>query len=234
MKLIQFKPKSIASKALQPLPFNRVVKDTSNLELNMSQGWEGAINIIETDLISGVKEQFIADGHHRVEVAKRLNITFYGMVSPRKFKSITEIVDYVASLNNTQKAWSTLDYVKAYCYLRNSEYLRLAQLTNSSLYSVDTIAKISYGATPSTTVREQIITGKYICNYPSHTEYIINLSQELTKTRKPNSREILAISYLSLQDSWKERKFLRLWKLRAKDLPTMEANDTLQNLKSWL
>jgi len=70
------------------------------------------IIIIETDCISGKKENHVGDGQHLFNACLRVGVNIPYVVVQVDTKE--ELVQVMAMLNATSKTWSMLDYVRAF------------------------------------------------------------------------------------------------------------------------
>ena len=70
------------------------------------------IIIIETDCISGKKENHIGDGQHLFNACLRVGVNIPYVIVQVDTKE--ELVQVMAMLNATSKTWSMLDYVRAF------------------------------------------------------------------------------------------------------------------------
>lgn len=233
MKLITFNGEK-DSKKLKTLPFNRdfgVVK--SLIESMKLNGFTVPLNLIKTDLITGKTEIYIADGQHRAMTAQFLDIPYYGILVEKTFSTVEEIVKYVATLNSTQREWQPKDYIDAYAYLGKDEYKRLLWIKEKSSYSLTCVASMLYGVRSRGTIKERIQSGDFKCNYTKHTEYVLKLAGLLSKTKRPNQREILSICYISATKVFNEKNFIKMYEMHINNTPDMELNDTLDLFTQW-
>jgi len=214
MKLLKFNGKK-GYKKLNHLPFNRDFTVRTSLEEKMIlYGYEVPIILIKTDLITGVEELFIADGQFRAVTAAHLNILFYGILKDRTFKTIGEIVNYVASLNSTQEKWTNRVYVKAFTYLGLPEYIKLNRYVQESPFTLSAVACMLHGIRSKGATPSSLRDGTFACNLEEEFKYT---NEVATKARKATKRRItgrmgLGLHYVASDDftdlflSWMRKK----------------------------
>lgn len=235
MKLLTFKNQEEYNK-LKHLPFNREFRYRDDLASKMNTyGFQGAILLIETDLISGKKELFVADGQHRALTANRLGIPFYGTLNTEiEFKSISDIVLFVASLNSTQKKWSADDYIRAYCYLNFKEYKTLVKIKQGCPFSSTTVASMLLGFRSKGFGVRHLEEGTFVCNLLEETKYTLSLAAKLSKYGTLTSRMALALHYVASLKTFDEEKFTKKYKENYKIIRELKLDDYSDIFSSWL
>lgn len=220
---------------LNHLPFNRKFKVRPDLTASMNErGFITPINIIETDIITGKKELFIADGQNRAITAAFLDITFYGVIVENEFKTINDIVEYVASLNSAQKPWNTLNYAESFAYLGYKDYVTLIKMTQSTPYTIDTIGTMLYGYRKHGSVRNKIMHGDFIINQLDLTSKTLDLAARLSKYEPLLSRMVLALHYVSSLSTFNEAKFIKEYSIKGKSVKQLDLSDYTDIFTSWL
>jgi hypothetical protein len=234
MKLITFNGASDYNK-LNHLPFNRNFSVRQDLIDKMNTyGFTCPIFLIETDLIDGKKKKWLVDGQHRAVTAAFLNIPFYALVVDLKFKSISEIVHYVASLNSAQKPWSAINYVESYNFLNYPEYNILLTIKNSCPYSIETIASVLAGYRRSGYNLSSLKNGTFVANHVKETKYTLTLAAKLGKYQKLTSRMLLALNYVASLKTFDEERFTLQYKTNAKVIKELKLDDYSDIFSSWL
>lgn len=234
MKLITFNGASDYNK-LNHLPFNRSFSVRQDLMDKMNTyGFTCPIFLIETTLIDGKKKKWVVDGQHRAVTAAFLNIPFYAIVVDLQFKSISEIVHYVASLNSAQKPWSAINYVESYNFLNYPEYNTLLTIKNSSPYSVETIASLLGGHRTTGNNLKHLKNGTFVANHIKETKYTLELAAKLGKYQKLTSRMVLALNYVASLKTFDEEKFTLQYKTNAKAIKELKLDDYSDIFSSWL
>ena len=220
---------------LSHLPFNRKFKVRPDLTASMNErGFITPINIIETSIITGKKEMFIADGQNRAITAAFLDIPFYGVIVDNVFSTVTEIVEYVASLNSAQKPWNTLNYAESFAYLGNKEYISLIKITQSTPYTIETIASMLYGYRKSGSVKNKMMRGDFIINQLNLTNKTLELAAILSKYEPLLSRMVLALHYVSSLSTFDETKFIKEYSTKGKSIKQLDLSDYTDIFTSWL
>ena len=162
MKVIKFNGKQDYSK-LNHLPFNRRFTVRTDLVQSMNDfGFIDPIKLIETDIITGRKELFVADGQHRAITAAFLDIEFYGVVIDVVFTTKEALVEFVSNLNSTHKVWTISNYVDSYAYLQKEPYKTLLSYKGKNPYSLHTLATMLYGYRSKNSVTKKIEDGTFV------------------------------------------------------------------------
>jgi hypothetical protein len=86
------------------------------------------IIIIRTKAFKGTYELYIGDGQHSAEACNRLGIPFDIKVIELFEDTKLEVTQYIATLNNSNKAWSTTNYLNAYCDNGIPEYIKAVKV----------------------------------------------------------------------------------------------------------
>lgn len=86
------------------------------------------ITLIRTKAFTGSYELYIADGQHSLVACKRLGIPFNIIVIELDEDTKMGVTKYVAVLNNSSKAWSTTNYLNAYCDNGVPEYIKAVKV----------------------------------------------------------------------------------------------------------
>lgn len=87
--------------------------------------------IVETSVYSGSKELYILDGQHLVKVLINEGIKSIPCFLVRH-NNRSNIVDLMATLNNTSRKWKAIDYINHYAANGNPDYQKL--LDDINLY----------------------------------------------------------------------------------------------------
>lgn len=233
MKLLTFNGNKDYNK-LNHLPFNRNFKVRNDLTVKMNlYGFTSPINIIETSLINGKKQRYIADGQNRAITAAFLDIPFYGVLVEKEFKTITEIVEYVASLNSAHKPWVTINYVESFAYLGYEDYKKLLEITQKTPYSVDTIASLLQGYRSKGYNSDKIKQGEFKIKQLQETQNTLELSSKLSKIERLTSRMLLALHYISSLNTFNREVFIKNYTLNAKKVKELKLDDYTTIFQSW-
>ena len=246
MKKVSFTPEAFVCirnrsdyDSLNLLPFNRKACFRQDLADKINEfGFQGTIVLIYTSLFSvdGRKRLYIADGQHRAATAIELGVEFYGKVVDHDFKSVEEIVKFVASLNSTQKEWTPLNYIETYLYLNYPDYRTLVDVKNSCPFTYTSIAMMLHGFRSKGTVAKHIENGTFKCNALEETKYTLKLANKLTKLTKTSisSRMILGIFGVASQKNFDETKFTNAYVAKIKEVKELKLDDYSDIFASWL
>lgn len=234
MKLIKFNGAKDYNK-LSHLPFNRTFKVREDLTNKMNQyGFTVPMILIKTKLINGREEIYIADGQNRAVTAAFLNITFFGILIDKQFKTIEDIVEFVSSLNSAHKPWTALNYAESYAFLGKEDYKKLLELTQQSPYSVETMSNLLTGVRSRGRVVDKIKNGTFQIKQLPETLKTLDLSASLSKYEKLTARMVVALHYISSLSRFDESKFTATYKQKAKEVKELKLDDYSDLFQSWI
>lgn len=233
MKLITFKPEDYNK--LSHLPFNRNFSVRQSLIESMTKlGFIAPLILIKTDLIDGKWRTYIADGQNRAISASFLNIVFYGVLLPNKFKSLSEIVTLVAKLNALQNPWNANNYAEAYNFLGYKEYNTLLTIKHKTPYTTPTVASLLYGVRTRGNVTAAIKEGKFKVNLLKETNYTLNCASKLSKIERLSGRMLSSLHNVTMLSSFDEVKFIKEYEKNAKVIKDMSLDDYTDIFTEWL
>lgn len=109
-------------------------RKVAKIKLSMQMyGITSGITLIRTDVFDSTMRYYAADGQHRYEAARALNMLdrLPIFIVQKEFRSIPEIIQFVATLNTTQKSWTLVNFVEAYCSVDAKEYIFLRDICNT-------------------------------------------------------------------------------------------------------
>lgn len=109
-------------------------RKVAKIKLSMQMyGITSGITLIKTDVFDSTMRYYAADGQHRYEAARALNMLdrLPIFIVQKEFRSIPEIIQFVATLNTTQKSWTLVNFVEAYCSVGAEEYIFLRNICNT-------------------------------------------------------------------------------------------------------
>lgn len=109
-----------------------------------------SVVVANTNIFGGKKRYYIADGQHLYRACEALNMldSLSFIEVQRKFKNITEIVEFVSTLNTSQSPWRLQDFVEAYASTNQYiSYNKLVQKRLSYDLSYNMLAIIYSGKT---------------------------------------------------------------------------------------
>lgn len=235
MKLIKYNTNSYKNQ-INTLPFNRATSLRDSLVEKMkANGFIDPITLIKTDVIDGSMRIYNADGEHRALAAMHLGIPFYGVLSPKKFEDITEVIKFVADLNTTQNPWVIKQYVKSYASLNICEYKTLSRLSDISGYSPSTISIVDVSNFNKDAGRLKITDGKFIFTYKDVIEKAIDYVGKLSNmTRKIPSKEFMAIAELIKEKRFNEKRFTEMFLRNFEKFSNLEPRQNYKMFESWL
>lgn len=120
--------------------------------------------VIETNLFGGrTKKMYIVDGQHLYMACTALDILdeLQVKVCKKKFETISEIIDFVSTLNTTQTPWNLSNYINAYASTNmHLDYNKLIQKRIKFGLSYTLLAMI-YGGVSNTAASNMLKRGKF-------------------------------------------------------------------------
>jgi hypothetical protein len=103
------------------------------------------ITLIRTRAFGGQYEYYIADGQHSLIACTRLGMPFSLSIIELDEDTKINVTQYVAALNNTSKAWSTKNYLQAYCDNGIREYQKAVKIIAETGLTVTDFEQIYLG-----------------------------------------------------------------------------------------
>lgn len=220
---------------LSIFPFNRDFKVRKELVDSMNKyGFEGAILLIKTDLITGVDELYIADGQNRAVTAAYLDISFYANISNCEFKDKTELVHYIASRNSTQRKWTNADYVHTYTYLGYPEYITLNRYVRNCPYTLNTVASMLTGFRSKGECPRVIMAGTFVAHLTKELDYSLSVAAKASEFGRLSNRMMRALHYVASLKTFDETKFLKEYKKQYKCIKELKLDDFTDIFTSWI
>lgn len=192
---------------LKPAKVNRdtVKKHADNFKIKLSDfGWMMPV-VIST-------KGDVIEGHHRVESAKSMGqstVPVY-IVDWVDTSKDSEHLDSIISLNNGNKAWSQLDYLKAFSGKRKDySIVYKAYLNNYNTISVGNLISMFFGKTTGAFKRGESL----VRNYKFSLYLLKKVSRLVNKYGKKNIqaycvREMCNIAHLKAYDDYEAMDFL--------------------------
>ena len=221
MELIKITPKT----KLETLPFNRSLISRTDLTTSMTKyGFTTPVLLVYSSAF-GNRKLYVADGQHRIHCANNLNIDSYGIVHHKELNTIQELVNFVASINSSQKNWNIDNYVKAYASLNNEYYIKLLKIEEGLPWSITTIASLLFGIRSRGIISNIIKNGDFIVHKEEDTKNTIRIAFELHKYEPLTNRMLLALSYVSSMKDFNEQIFKSNYALKAKQLKELQLDD---------
>jgi hypothetical protein len=147
VKFIQSTTDSLGAKKL--VGVNRPTSEEHIKALMVSFAMFGTANvnitIIRTRAFGGQYEYYIADGQHSLIACQRLGVSFNLSIIELEVDTKMNVTQYVSALNNTSKAWSTKNYLQAYCDNGIREYQKAVKIINETGLTVTDFEQIYLG-----------------------------------------------------------------------------------------
>lgn len=218
------------------LPFNRSYKVRKDLIQSMNKnGFTVPIILVEANLY-GRKETYIADGQHRLATSQYLGIDAYGYKVDVQPKDIFEMVDFVSSLNSSQKNWTINDYCEAYAYLNVESYKKLIEIKSKSICSLSIIASLlhrnsKYGGTFNQAI---VRTGKLEINFEKEVLNTITFSSKLSKYYEINIDMFVALHKVCNLNNFNENKFILKFSKHANILKDVNNKKFQELFLNWI
>jgi hypothetical protein len=102
------------------------------------------LTILETKVLTGKWERFVADGNHSMIAVHTLGLPFDAKVVRMQEDTYLNIMKYVSKLNNCNKGWSTLNYLDGFDFL--NEYAQFKQFKKESGLQITDLQHIFLGS----------------------------------------------------------------------------------------
>lgn len=222
-------------KKVNSMPFNRDAKVRKDLVDSMNKwGFTVPILMIKTNLLDGFEKIYIVDGHNRAITALYLNIPFFGTLLPNKFSKIEELVEFVSSLNNSQKAWINMDYIRSYAHVGKKEYIDLIQVKSKTPYSITAVATILSAATAKRTNSDAIKKGAFKITRLNEAQEVFKYAGELSKYKPLSNRMVLSLNVVMALDIFDKKKFEESYAKHCFKISKLSLDSFENTFISWL
>ena len=216
------------------LPFNRDAFPKSILISKIKKyGFLVPILLVKTDVIDGVMRIYIVDGQHRALSCLSLNVPFYGILHDMKFKDKDELVEFVASLNSTQKTWNTNDYIKAFASVGLSEYHALIDVRKRCTFSYITLAQI-YGNSNASLAANSLKNGNFKVQRKKEADKVLEYARELAHYKPSTNRMLLSLNRVMSISIFKKKKFTEAYAKYVHQLSKLHLDSFDDTFVSWL
>jgi hypothetical protein len=232
--LIEFPSREDFAKKINSMPFNRDPKVVQKLVENMNRfGFTVPILLIKTNLLDGYDRIYIVDGHNRATTALYLNIPFRGILLPNKFSNLEELVEFVSSLNNSQKAWINMDYIRSYAHVGKKEYIDLIQVKSKTPYSITTVAT-TLSSVGKTAQSENIKKGNFKITRLKEANEVFSYAGELSKYKPLSNRMILSLNAVMALEIFDKKKFTESYAKYCHKISKLSLDRFESTFISWL
>jgi len=232
--LIEFPTREDFAKKINSMPFNRDPKVVQKLVENMNRfGFTVPILLIKTNLLDGYDRIYIVDGHNRATTALYLNIPFRGILLPNKFSNLEELVEFVSSLNNSQKAWINMDYIRSYAHVGKKEYIDLIQIKSKTPYSITAVAT-TLSSVGKTTPSENIKKGNFKITRLKEANDVFTYAGELSKYKPLSNRMMLSLNAVMALEIFDKKKFTEAYAKYCHKISKLSLDRFESTFISWL
>lgn len=232
---IFFSSREDFDKKVNSMPFNRDGAVMPSLVRSMNKsGFVVPILLIKTNLIDGYDKIYIVDGHNRATTALYLNIPFFGVLLPNKFSNIGELVTFVSSLNSSQKAWTNMDYIRAFAHVGKKEYLDLIQIKSKTPYSFTTVATILSTPNGRNAQSENIKKGDFKITRLKEAQEVFKYAGELSKYKPLSNRMVLSLNAVMALEIFDKKKFEEAYAKYCHNISKLSLDSFENTFISWL
>jgi hypothetical protein len=232
--VINFSSREEFDKKVNSMPFNRDAKVRKDLVESMNTwGFTVPILLIKTNLLDGFEKIYIVDGHNRAITALHLNIPFSGNLLPNKFSNVEELVTFVSSLNNSQKAWINMDYIRSYAHVGKKEYIDLIQVKSKTPYSITTVAT-TLSSVGKTAQSENIKKGSFKITRLKEANEVFSYAGELSKYKPLSNRMILSLNAVMALEIFDKKKFTEAYAKYCHKISKLSLDRFESTFISWL
>jgi len=222
-------------KKVNSMPFNRDGAVMPYLVRSMNKsGFVVPILMIKTNLIDGYDKIYIVDGHNRATTALYLNIPFFGFLLPNKFSNIEELVTFVSDLNSSQKAWTNMDYIRAFAHVGKKEYLDLIQVKSKTPYSFTTVATILSTPNGRNAQSSNLKKGDFKINRLKEAQEVFKYAGELSKYKPLSNRMVLSLTPVMALEIFDKKKFEEAYAKHCHKISKLSLDSFESTFISWL
>lgn len=231
---IDFTSREDFDKKVNSMPFNRDAKVRKDLIESMNKwGFTVPILMIKTNLLDGFDRIYIVDGHNRAVTALYLNIPFSGKLLPNKFSNVEELVEFVSSLNNSQKAWINMDYIRSYAHVGKKEYIDLIQVKSKTPYSITATAMV-LSSVNKNAQSENIKKGTFKITRLKEAQEVFNYAGELSKYKPLSNRMVLSLNAVMALEIFDKKKFEEAYAKHCHKISKLSLDSFESTFISWL
>jgi len=232
---IFFSTREDFDKKVNSMPFNRDGIVSPKLVRSMNKrGFVVPILMIKTNLIDGYDKIYIVDGHNRATTALYLNIPFFGVLLPNKFSNVEDLVEFVSSLNSSQRAWTNMDYVRAFAHVGKKEYLDLIQVKSKTPYSFTTVATILSSPNSRSCKSENIKKGDFKVTRLKEANEVFTYAGELSKYKSLTNRMVLSLNTVMALEIFDKKKFTEAYATHCHKINKLSLDSFESTFISWL
>lgn len=232
---IFFSSREDFDKKVNSMPFNRDGAVMPSLVRSMNKsGFVVPILLIKTNLIDGYDKIYIVDGHNRATTALYLNIPFFGVLLPNKFSNIGELVTFVSSLNSSQKAWTNMDYIRAFAHVGKKEYLDLIQIKSKTPYSFTTVATILSTPNGRNAQSDNVKKGDFKITRLKEAQEVFKYAGELSKYKPLSNRMVLSLNAVMALEIFDKKKFEEAYAKYCHNISKLSLDSFENTFISWL
>lgn len=220
-------------KTIFEFPTNRDSSYREDLAESMRKwGFTVPIMVIKTKLVDGKLKTYIIDGHNRVKTAEFLDIKYFAFYVEQEFTSIVEIVEYIATLNNSQHPWGINDYVRVYSKVGFDHYQQLIKVRADWPYSFYTLAMLLSNRPGGVT--DALTSGSFkIMRYDSALS-TLKFSGELSNYRKLTNRMLISLDKVMSLPKFDREKFKQEYSKHCGKLSDLKLDSFDDLFQSWL
>jgi hypothetical protein len=232
--LVSFSSRQEFDKKVNSMPFNRDAKVRKDLVESMNKwGFTVPILMIKTNLLDGFERIYIVDGHNRAITALYLNIPFHGVILDNRFSNVEGLVEYVSSLNNSQKAWINMDYIRSYAHVGKKEYLDLIQIKSKTPYSITAVAMI-LSSVSKNAQSENIKKGNFKITRLKEANEVFSYAGELSKYKPLSNRMVLSLNVVMALEIFDREKFTEAYAKYCHKISKLSLDSFESTFINWL
>lgn len=233
--IMPFLKKEDFYKKVNSMPFNRDGLVSPRLVRSINKfGFVVPILLIKTNLIDGYDKIYIVDGHNRAVTALYLNVPFFGILLPTQFSNVEQLVEFVSSLNSSQRAWTNMDYVRAFAHVGKKEYLDLIQVKSKTPYSFTTVATILSSPNSRSCKSESIKKGDFKVTRLKEANEVFTYAGELSKYKSLTNRMVLSLNTVMSLEIFEKKKFTEAYATYCHKINKLSLDSFESTFISWL
>jgi|LauGreDrversion4_2_1035121.scaffolds.fasta_scaffold139104_2 hypothetical protein len=234
ISVLHFKNELTDKEQINFIPFNRTGRVRADLIKTMNKfGFIVPIIMIKTSILDGIEKLYVVDGHNRVATARFLKIPYFGILLDVKFFSVEELVSFISSLNNTQKAWTNYEYITAFAHVGKKDYQELIKLKSTVPFSISTMACMLHGSSRFS-ISSVIKNGNFKISKLKETKDTIDYAGELSKYKPLTNRMVMSLQNVMSLEIFDKKKFTEAYAKYCHKINKLSLDSFEDTFISWL
>ena len=148
--------------------------------------------------------------------------------------NIGDLVTFVSSLNSSQKAWTNMDYIRAFAHVGRKEYLDLIQIKSKTPYSFTTVATILCTPNGRNAQSENVKKGDFKITRLKEANEVFSYAGELSKYKPLSNRMVLSLNAVMALEIFDKKKFTEAYAKYCHKISRLSLDSFENTFISWL